>query len=103
VATIRQTLARRAGLYRTGVIGFLLASGILIGLVPRVFAIRFICAVLIGAVVLAALVSVWFLSCPNCNKSLKTASFNLYGTKQCPYCGHDFDQPMPEGESHTKP
>jgi hypothetical protein len=64
------------------------------------FVLRFAGAVVIEAVVLAAFVSLFYMPCPNCRKSLGKVGFKVANSgprswtepAQCPHCAVSFDE-----------
>ena len=73
--TIRQSLERRGQRTVAGTSAFLLGAGLLVSSGPRIFVLRFVFAVLMGAVVLAAVWSLFEIPCPNCRKRLGRIGF----------------------------
>ncbi len=99
--TIRHYLQRRCGRTVTGTVAFLLAIGLLFGAVPWIFILRFVLAVLGGAVVIAAFWSQFEIPCPNCRQSLGRLGF-LVGngayarsSPRCPHCDISVDAALP--------
>jgi hypothetical protein len=96
--TIRQSLERRGQRTVRGTLAFLLVAGILVSSGPRIFVLRFVFAVLIGAVVLAAVWSLFEIPCPNCRKRLGRFGFCLASGlpvsrwSHCPHCNVGLDQ-----------
>jgi hypothetical protein len=85
----------------TGTVVFLIVLGLSFGAVPWIFILRFILAVLAGAVVLAAFLSQFQIPCPNCKRSLGRIGF-MVGTggysgssPHCPHCDISVDAPLP--------
>jgi hypothetical protein len=103
--TIRQFLIRRGSQYLSRTAAFLLASGALVSITFRSFALRFACAVVMAVVVLAAVWSLFQIPCPRCRKSLGLVGFKVANSSgrgrtipvQCPHCGVSVDEPMQSG------
>jgi hypothetical protein len=98
--TIRQYLERRSGRYARGTCVFLLLAGALVTSAPRIFAIRFAIAVLIGAVVVAAFWSLFHIPCPKCSTSMGSTGFltaigRRVAPAQCPHCSVNLDVEVP--------
>ena len=99
--TIRQYLKRRSDRYASLAVAFLLAAGIAIGYAPRILAIRYVFAVLVGVVLAAAVWSLFEIPCPNCGKRLGSVGFWVSVGRvsrvpeRCPHCGVGFDVEMP--------
>jgi hypothetical protein len=99
--TLRDYLQRRCRRTVTGTVVFLIVLGLSFGAVPWIFILRFILAVLAGAVVLAAFLSQFQIPCPNCKRSLGRIGF-MVGTggysgssPHCPHCDISVDAPLP--------
>src|SRR5258708_7867364 len=96
--TIRQTLERRCQRTVRGTLAFLLVAGWLVSSGPRIFVLRFVFAVLMGAVVLAAAWSLFEISCPNCRKRLGRIGFCVASglmanrSPRCRHCQISLDQ-----------
>ena len=73
--TIRQFLERRGQRAVGGTVAFLLVVGSLVSSGPRIFVLRFVFAVLMGAVVLAVVWSLFEIACPCCRKRLGRIGF----------------------------
>jgi hypothetical protein len=104
--TIREFLGRRSWQYPNRTVMFLLVAGALVTTVTHAYITRFICAVVILAVVVAAFSSQFRIPCPNCGKSLGMAGFRAAhagprdGSRvpsSCPHCGVSFDDELPKG------
>ena len=99
--TIRGYLVRRASRTVSSVTVFLLLAGALVTVGPNGFVPRFVLAVFIGAVVVAAFWSLFEVPCLNCRKPLGTVGFwvangRLRDTSpQCPHCQISFDTQLP--------
>jgi hypothetical protein len=99
--TNRQYLVRRANRTAAWTIAGLIVGGFLATSVPRIFVLRFILSVLIGAGVVAAFWSLFESLCLNCRKPL--GSLGLWvanGRKfdespKCPSCGISVDTEIP--------
>jgi hypothetical protein len=100
--TIRELLRRRSDRYAFRAFAFLLAAGLVMGYVPRILALRIVCAVLIGVVLLAAFWSLFEIACPNCGKRLGGVGFwvSLGRTSEklshCPNCNIGIDANIPD-------
>jgi hypothetical protein len=100
--TIRFYLMRRANRTVSGVATFLLLAGALVTSGPRIFVLRFVFAVLMGAVVIAAFWSLFEVPCVNCRKHLGRVGFWVANGRmrgilpQCPHCGISLDSEMPK-------
>jgi hypothetical protein len=81
---------------------FLLIASILVTTLTQIFALRFAAGVVMLVVIVAAVVSLFRIPCPNCHRPLGRAGF--WGANagkgsvsgRCPHCGISFDEPMPE-------
>jgi hypothetical protein len=99
--TIRQYLKRRSDRYASLAVAFLLAAGIAMGYAPRILAIRYVFAVLLGVLLAAAFWSLFEIPCPNCGKRLGSVGFWVSVGRvgkvpeHCPHCGVGFDVKMP--------
>jgi hypothetical protein len=99
--TIRQYLMRRCNRAVSGTIAFLVVAGALVSSGPRVFVIRFVFAVVIGAVVVAAIWSLFEIPCPNCRKVMGRVGFWAANGRmektvlRCPHCGISVDEEVP--------
>ena len=99
--TIRQYLARRGQRTVAGTVAFILVAGLLVSSGPRVFVLRFVFAVLMGAVVLAAVWSLFEIPCPNCRKRLGRIGFCVASgllvnrSPRCRHCKIALDQDVP--------
>lgn len=100
--TIRDYLQRRCRRTVTGTVVFLIVVGLSFGAVPWIFILRFVLAVLGGAVVVAAFWSQFEIPCPNCRRSLGRLGF-MVGTggyagpsPHCPHCDISVDAALPE-------
>ena len=105
--TLRDYLQRRCRRTVTGTVVFLIVLGLSFGAVPWIFILRFILAVLAGAVVLAAFLSQFQIPCPNCKRSLGRIGF-MVGTggysgssPHCPHCDISVDAPLPAATEST--
>src|SRR5580704_5784414 len=100
--TIRQYLERRCNRTMAGTVAFLILVGIGFNAVPRIFILRFVLAVLLAAVVIAAFWSLFEIPCPSCRRSLGTLGFwaanglNRQFSPHCPHCDTSIDTPMPQ-------
>jgi len=100
--TIRLYLMRRANRTVTGVVAFLLLAGVLVSSGPKGFALRFVFAVLIMAVVIAAFWSLFEVPCLNCGKQLGRVGFWVANGRMrgasphCPHCGTSLDSEIPQ-------
>ena len=99
--TIRDYLQRRCRRTVTGTVVFLIVIGLSFGAVPWLFVLRFVLAVLGGAVVAAAFWSQFEIPCPNCKRSLGRIGF-MGGTggyagsaPHCPHCDISVDAELP--------
>jgi hypothetical protein len=98
--TIRQYLRCRSDRYATRTFIFLLLAGALVTAGPRDFIIRFVFAVVIGAIVAAAFWSLFKIPCPRCNMAMGSAGFWVAVGRtnapaaHCPHCRVGFDEPM---------
>ncbi len=102
--TIREFLMRRNAQYARGTVAFLLASGALATIGARSFVVRFVCAVVIVVVTVAAFWSLFQIPCPKCRKPLGFLGFKVANSGMgssntvpvhCPHCKVSFDEPMP--------
>ena len=99
--TIRQYLRRRSDRYASLAVAFLLAVGIAMGYAPRILAIRFVLAVLVGVLLVAAFWSLFEIPCPNCGKRLGSVGFWVSVGRvskvpeRCPHCGVGVDVDLP--------
>jgi hypothetical protein len=99
--TIRQSLERRGQRTVRGTVAFLLVAGLLVSAGPRVFVLRFVFAVLMGAVVFAAVWSLFEISCPSCRKPLGRIGFCVASglmanrSPRCRHCHIGLDQDIP--------
>jgi hypothetical protein len=99
--TIRQYLMRRCNRAVGGTIAFLLVAGALVSSGPRVFVIRFVFAVVIAAVVVAAIWSLFEIPCPNCRKPMGPVGFWVANGRmrktatRCPHCDVSVDEEVP--------
>ena len=99
--TIRQYLKQRSDRYASLAVAFLLAAGIAMGYAPRILAIRYVLAALVGVVLAAAFWSLFEIPCPNCGKRLGSVGFWVSVGRvsrvpeRCPHCGVGFDVEMP--------
>ena len=81
---------------------FLVVSGALVSIATRGFVVRFACAVVIAAVPVAALWSLFHVPCPKCGKPLDVAGFKAANSglgsravpARCVHCNVSFDEPM---------
>jgi hypothetical protein len=100
--TIREILRRRSDRYAFRACAFLLAAGIIVAYVPRILALRIVCAVLIAVVLAAAFWSLFDIACPNCGKRLGSVGFwvslGRSGDKvsHCPHCNIGVDVNVPD-------
>ena len=99
--TIRDHLQRRCRKTVTGTVVFLIVVGLSFGAVPWIFILRFVLAVLAGALVIAAFWSQFEIPCPNCKRSLGRIGF-MVGTggyssssPHCPHCDISVDAALP--------
>ena len=96
--TIRQYLMRRCNRAVSGTIAFLIVAGALVSSGPRMFVIRFGFAVVIAAVVVAAIWSLFEIPCPICHKSMGRVGFWVATGRmkktapRCPHCGVGVDE-----------
>lgn len=103
--TLRQSLERRGQRTVGATIGFLLLAGWLLSSAPRVFVLRFVGAVLMGAVVLAAVWSLFEIPCPHCRVRLGRTGFCAASSipaarlTGCPHCQARLDGQMPGSSS----
>ena len=85
----------------SGTIAFLVVTGALVSSGPRVFVIRFVFAVVIAAVVVAAIWSLFEIPCPNCRKSMGHVGFWVANGRMantaphCPHCDVSVDEAVP--------
>jgi len=102
--TIREYLMQRNWKYARRATVFLLVSGALVSIGTSGFIVRFVCAVVIAAVTVAAFWSLFEIPCPKCHKRLGVVGFKAansgIGSKatapaHCPHCNVNFDEPMP--------
>ncbi len=99
--TIRQSLERRGQRTVGGTVAFLLVAGMLVSSGPRLFVLRFVFAVLMGAVVLAAAWSLFEIPCPGCRKHLGRIGFCVASglmanrSPRCHHCHIALDQDLP--------
>jgi hypothetical protein len=102
--TIRESLMRRSSLYARRTTAFLLVSAALVTMGTRTFVVRFVCAVVIVAVAVAAFWSLFQIPCPKCNKPLGVVGFKVANSgmgrrnavpAHCPHCNVSFDEPIP--------
>lgn len=99
--TIRQFLERRGQRTVGGTVAFVLVTGLLISSGPRIFVLRFVLAVFVGAVVFAAVWSLFEIPCPNCRKRLGRIGFCVASglmanrAPQCLHCHIGLDQEIP--------
>jgi hypothetical protein len=99
--TIRQSLERRCQRTVGGTVAFLLVAGWLVSSGPRVFVLRFVFAVLMGAVVFAAAWSLFEIPCPRCRKRLGVVGFCVASglmanrSPRCRHCQVALDQDIP--------
>lgn len=104
--TIREFLMRRNGQYSRETVAFLLASGTLLTIGTRSVVVKFVCAVVIVVVTVAAFGSLFQIPCPKCRKSLGFVGFKVANSgmgsnntvpvpAHCPHCNVSFDEPMP--------
>jgi hypothetical protein len=99
--TIRRYLERRCNRTVTGTVIFLIMVGLAFNSVPRIFILRFVLAVLIAAVAMAAFWSLFEIPCPICRRSLGRLGFlaanglNQQASPHCPHCDISLDAPMP--------
>jgi hypothetical protein len=102
--TIRQYLMRRCSRVVGGTIAFLVAAGALVSCGPRAFAIRFALAVVMAAVVVAAVWSLFEIPCPGCRKPLGRVGFWVANGRmvktapRCPHCDVSIDGEVPNGQ-----
>ena len=100
--SIRLYLIRRANRTVTGVIAFLLLAGVLISSGPRGFVLRFVFAVPMVVVVIAAFWSLFEVPCLHCRKPLGRVGFWVangrmrHTSPQCPHCGISLDSEIPK-------
>jgi hypothetical protein len=102
--TIREFLMRRSSQYTSRTMAFLLVSGALVSIGASAFVVRFVCAVMIVVVTVAAFWSLFQIPCPKCHKSLGLVGFKVANSgtggrntvpAHCPHCNVSFDEPMP--------
>jgi hypothetical protein len=99
---MRHYLQRRCRRTVTGTVVFLLVMGLSFGAVPWIFILRFVLAVLGGAVVVAAFWSQFEIPCPNCRRSLGRLGFMVGSgvctgsSPRCPHCHISVDAALPE-------
>jgi len=100
--TIRGLLRRRSRQYSNRAVAFLLVSGALVCIATRSFVVRFVCAVVILIVVVAAFLSLLQIPCSKCGKSLGVLGFKVANSPLgrrdtvpafCPHCNVSFDEP----------
>jgi hypothetical protein len=95
--TIRQYLMRRCNRAVSGTVAFLIVAGALVSSGPRIFVFRFVCAVVIAAVVVAAIWSLFEIPCPKCRKPMGQIGFWVANgrmaktTPRCPHCDASVD------------
>ena len=105
--TIRQYLMRRCSRTVTGTIAFLIVAGALVSSGPRVFVIRFVFAVVMAAVVVAAIWSLFEIPCPKCRKPMGRVGFWVANGRMektapsCPHCGISVDDAVPTEKSEV--
>jgi hypothetical protein len=99
--TIRRYLEGRCSRTVAGTMAFLIIIGIAFNAVPRIFILRFVLAVLVAALAMAAFWSLFEIPCPNCRRSLGTVGFRVanglsrQSSPHCPHCDISIDAPMP--------
>jgi hypothetical protein len=99
--TIRQYLMRRCNRAVNGTIAFLVVAGALVSSGPRMFVIRFVFAVVMAAVVVAAIWSLFEIPCPICHKAMGRVGFWVANGRmkksapRCPHCGVSVDETVP--------
>ena len=99
--TIRQYLMRRCNRAVSGTIAFLVVAGALVSSGPRMFVIRFVFAVVIAAVVVAAIWSLFEIPCPICHKAMGRVGFWVANGRmektapRCPHCEVSVEEEVP--------
>jgi hypothetical protein len=99
--TIRQYLMRRCNRAVSGTSAFLVVAGALVSSGPRMFVIRFVFAVVMAAVVVAAIWSLFEIPCPICHKPMGRVGFWVANGRmkttapRCPHCGVSVDEAVP--------
>jgi hypothetical protein len=104
--TIRQYLMRRCNRAVSGTIAFLIVAGALVSSGPGIFIMRFVFAVVMAVVVVAAIWSLFEIPCPNCRKAMGRVGFWVANGRmeksaaRCPHCAVSVDEEVP-GAPHT--
>lgn len=99
--TNRQYLVRRANRTVTATIAGLIVAGLVVTSGPRIFVLRFVFSVVLGAGVLAAFWSLFEIPCLNCQEALGRIGFWVANGRKfdespkCPNCGISVDTEVP--------
>jgi hypothetical protein len=100
--TNRQYLIRRANRTITATIAGLIIAGLIVTSTPRIFVLRFVFAVVLGAGVAAALWSLFEIPCLSCQKAMGSVGFWVASGRKsaeapiCPCCGISVDTEVPK-------